>query len=181
MIKAWQDLSGGVEMPSDTRGWLATTGSLTQKLKKFCSEKFQFSLKDEAWMYPNTEEAALLNLKPNEKCKQRQVVLGDPNTIQVFGQSLLPEGFFNYQVGFKEQDQKPLGHWLFAQANISRSAIAVKKIDRSDALYHEAKKFLPEADYYWARYSTFDLPQATILIYEVFYLPKSQYPDKLQA
>ncbi len=166
------------------RRYLIDKGSLTRRLQL---QSQHFSVKSVRLRQAKAlqDEAALLNLKPQQHALWREVLLVCNGTAVVFAHSVLPKQSLRGEWrGLGRLGNKPLGATLFANPKVQRTPLTYKKLSCHHKLY---KRMMLHSDVLsglmtnqpllnqplWARRSVFSLNQLSlghvrILVTEVF-------------
>jgi chorismate--pyruvate lyase len=137
-------------------------GSLTQRLIA-CCESFAVNNVHQYWAKPASDEAILLGLRAGQTALIREVWLHDGVIPLVFARSILPRHSLRgawQKLG--ALGARPLGAALFADARVSRSPLAFRKLPA----HHPLRRRAPQAE--WARRSVFIRDKRSILVTEAF-------------
>lgn len=153
--------------------WLSDEGSLTQRLKQHCPERFSVQLLDEAWGKPDHSEAALLGIPTTQKVLLRQVHLKCGDTLCVYARSVIPlSTLHGKHHRLQYLKNKPLGEYLFANPTLKRSKIEWSKLTPGSRLHQIASAGQSDVDAaIWGRRSLFQIDAKSLLVSE-FFLPK---------
>ncbi len=152
------------------RDWLVDAGSLTARLRQH-SNAFSVTRVTQRWARPQTDEAALLDLRFRHRALLREVCLNCDGVPVVFAHSVLPRQSLRgawHAIG--KLGARPLGEALFANPQVVRTPLTYRKLHPGHLLYQRAVAVMgatpPKA--LWARRSVFTLQRASILVTEVF-------------
>lgn len=152
-------------LPPSIAPWLLEVASLTALLKRHC-QQFHLQVVHESMqplpsflqpLFPASAPALL-----------REVILYCDDKPCVYAQSWLPKTTLDILQPLANMGQRPLGDYIFRQANLVRGEIEACKVDIS--LPQVAAGQLQQC---WARRSIFQLQQQPFLVAEVF-LPAIQ-------
>jgi len=142
--------------------WLIDSNSLTRRIIKFCCQhdsQFSVQVLKEGKALPSVDEALKLKMTTRQWAYIREVLLLCGDEPVVYAKTIIP---LSTLTGKQRQlaflGNKPLGAFLFAQANLHRDPIEISQLS------HDNKKL-------WARRSAFYLENKPLLVYEIF-LPK---------
>ncbi len=176
----WTSAAQVVELnlPNTLTDWLLDSESLTQRIKDHCQvnrlghfnvkvlQQSHHILSSEAFCY---EELNKLDLT-TDSALIREVMLYCGNLPVVFARTVIPESTLT---GSERQlanlGNKPLGEFLFAQAELQRDGMDFAYLLPGQALFQTAIAQLdhkPES--LWARRSVFRLGDKPLLVTEVF-------------
>jgi chorismate lyase len=142
--------------------WLIDSDSLTRRIIKFCchnNSQFSVQVLKEGKALPSVDEAIKLKMKIRQWAYIREVLLLCGDEPVVYAKTIIP---LSTLTGKQRQlaflGNRPLGAFLFSQANLHRDPIEISKLS------HKNQQL-------WARRSAFYLDNKPLLVYEVF-LPK---------
>lgn len=160
---------GAVPADAPLRDWLLDRGSLTARLVARCPG-FRVEVLGQGRRRPNTDEAALIGVRPAERVIARDVVLRCARTPLVYAHSVVAprhlRGAWRMLGGL---GARPLGAALFADPAISRLPLQVARVGAGHPLYSAAIRLLGAAPAaLWARRSLFLRAAAPLLVTEVF-------------
>ncbi len=152
--------------------WLSDEGSLTQRLKQFCPQRFSVEVLAEEWGKPDHSEAALLGIPMTQKVLLRQVHLKCGDQLCVYARSVIPLSTLRGKHHrLQYLNNKPLGEYLFANPTLKRSKIEWSKLTPGSRLHQVATAGGSiEADEIWGRRSLFQIDAKSLLVSE-FFLP----------
>lgn len=146
--------------------WLEDSGSLTARLIAFSEGQFEVKVLRQEIGIPSLNERKVLAMRRPARALIREVVLCGKGEPWVFARSILPLSSLTGPLRhLRQQDNRPLGAFLFSQPHLLRSAIAVAHISRDHA-YVPAE--LMGKTHLWGRRSVFYLHAKPLLVSEVF-------------
>ncbi len=152
--------------------WLNDEGSLTQRLKRYCPNRFSVIVLDEQWGKPDHSEAALLDIPLSQKVLLRQVHLKCGEQLCVYARSVIPLSTLrgkHHRLQYLKN--KPLGEYLFANPTLKRSKIEWSKLSPGSRLHQIASAGQQADDEdIWGRRSLFNIDGKSLLVSE-FFLP----------
>ena len=149
--------------------WLVDAGSLTQRLRARC-RTFSVTSVNQRWAKPQSDEATLLGLRPQQRALLREVCLNCDDQPVVFAHSVLPRASLcGPWHGLARLGARPLGAALFANAEVVRTPLSYRRLQPRHTLYQRAAALLqPGVGCLWARRSVFTLRGSSIMVTEVF-------------
>jgi len=162
-FKPWKKLHFlHFQLDPQITSWLLDKNSLTRRIIQFCSQntsQFSVQVLKQGTALPTVDEAMKLNMKNRQWAYIREVLLLCGGEPVVYAKTIIP---LSTLTGKQRQlaflGNRPLGAFLFAQANLHRDPIEISKLS------HKNRQL-------WARRSEFYLDNKPLLVYEVF-LPK---------
>lgn len=121
-IKQWSLLSEHNDLPSAHYDWLAESGSMTQRLRQYCS-RIHVAVQQEGWisLAQAGDEAQWLPI--SERYWLREVVLYGDGAAWLFGRTVLAECQISGMV--QQLGDQPLGEYLFREGNPKRDFIQI--------------------------------------------------------
>ena len=141
-----------VGVPVGLRPWLTETGSLTQRLKRCCPDRFDLQVLDEHEVTTDPDTTLALALASPVRALQREVHLRCVGVPRIHALSVIPlatlAGAGRALAGLGE---RPLGDALFAHPAMARGPIEIVLRDGV-----------------WGRRSVFRLAGAPLLVSEWF-------------
>jgi len=146
-------------------------GSLTQRLKNYCPNRFTVRVLDEQWTRPDHSEAKLLHIPRSQKVLLRQVHLLCGDQLCVYARSVIP--LVTLQGKHRRLlylGNKPLGEYLFSSPNLERSRIEWGQLLPGSSLYAVAMDNHSSDRSVWGRRSLFYIDKKPLLVSE-FFLP----------
>lgn len=139
--------------------WLLDSNSLTQRIIKLCgqnSSQFRVQVLKQGIALPSVFDAMKLNMKIRQWAYIREVLLVCGKEPVVYAKTIIP---LSTLTGKQRQlaflGNRPLGAYLFSQANLRRDPIEISQV------FHDDLQL-------WARRSAFYLDNKPLLVYEVF-------------
>lgn len=172
----WQSLfseSSRTELgaaPAALQGHLQEQGSLTLRLKARCKRGFSVQLLHQTMAFASEQAAERLGIGEGDAVLHREVLLCDGETPLVFACSLLPEAALTgvYEE-LRQLDERPLGHWIFAEPALARTKTSYLKIPQSDNLF---VRMMPgdgnPGDCLWGRGTVYTGAAAPLYVSEFF-------------
>ena len=156
-------------LPRAHRQWLSDKGSLTQRLKSRCV-RFRVVPLSTGLARPNSDEYAVLGMKPGTQAYVREVLLLCNEIPVVFAHSVLPlAGLRGGWNGISRLGSRPLGEALFSDPRIERQPLAFKNLHHAHPLFQTiAPQQALDVPTLWARRSVFCLNRHPLLVTEVF-------------
>ena len=162
-FKPWRKLHFlNHQLDPQITSWLLDKNSLTQRIIKFCGQnnsQFQVQVLKQGKTLPTVDEALKLKIQTRQWAYVREVILLCGEEPVVYAKTIIP---LSTLTGKQRQlaflGNRPLGAYLFAQANLHRDPIEISQLS------HKQQRL-------WARRSAFYLENKPLLVYEVF-LPK---------
>jgi chorismate lyase len=158
-----------LSLPSRTRNWLQSRGSLTQMIQQRCT-RFRVEPVRQSLARPHEDELSVMKLRHGELALVREVYLYCGHTPVIFAHSVVSrENLRGAWRSLNNLGRRSLGTVLFSNPAIERTPFGFKKIDASHPLCKRACQHLQTrpADL-WARRSLFTLHGQSILVTEVF-------------
>jgi chorismate--pyruvate lyase len=176
----WQSVdSYKISYPTkDIQHWLEDKSSLTLKIKEYCQyhhlEKFSVQVLSQQQAIAESDEIQTLNLAYEQSVLLREVLLLCGKTPVIFARTVIPMETLTgteYQLG--HLGNKPLGEFLFSQANLQRDTMEIAQINQGHQLFDTAQSHdtVSVSDYLWARRSIFRLQHKPLLVAEVLLSP----------
>jgi chorismate--pyruvate lyase len=161
------------DRPGGLWAWLTECGSLTERLRRACWNRFNVQVIREREMQLDVA-GALVN-ESTGACRMREVYLCCGDTPWVYACTVMPQSLLAAanRHWLHELGSHALGDALTARGGIRRSQLAVAKVDSRHSLFHAAVADLshpPEA--LWARRSVVAVENGSLLIRECF-LPEA--------
>lgn len=157
-------------MPAGLANWLFNRGSLTQRLREICADRFRVRVLHQGWIRPDHDEAHALQLRMATWAWVREVQLLCGDQPWVFARTLIPaltlggRGRRLTRLG-----SRPLGEVLFADPTVRRGPVEIACIGPDQRLHHRAFAHCNEPpDTIWARRSLFWMDGSPLLVCEIF-------------
>ena len=151
--------------------WLQDRGSLTARLQN--QGTFAVKLLRQELARPTGDEAAVLNIRPDQLAWVREVALYCDGKPMVFAHTVLPyrpRGPLSRWLS--RLGNQSLGALLFAHHGFRRGPLRCKRLDPRHALFLPAVRAMNLSDslppVLWARRSTFAFRRQSVLVTEVF-------------
>ncbi len=156
--------------PEPLQLWLSDQGSLTEKLTSHCQGQFSVQLLHQTMSYATQHAAEHLGLQEGDALLHREVLLCDGDRPLVFACSLLPEiALTGSYEELRQLDERPLGHWIFAEPALRRASVQIKHIPVSDNLFVRLGQQTDDMpDQLWGRSTCFSGAAAPLLVSEFF-------------
>ncbi|HEY9035801.1 MAG TPA: chorismate lyase [Pseudomonadales bacterium] len=158
-------------VPVAIRPWLLDSGSLTEHLQRISGGDFTVRVLRHGWAKPRPDERAALDLRTQEACIVREVLLLCRGEPWVYARSVLParvlRGRHRHLRSF---GARSLGAHLFANTRTVRDPFEIARLP-ANAL--PAAVLADSPALLWARRSRFYLDGEPLLVAEVF-LPAFQ-------
>ncbi len=156
--------------PAVLQDWLSDQGSLTEKLTSQCKERFRVQLLHQTLAYASLDAARVLGVDEGASLLHREVLLCDGDRPLVFACSLLPElALTGPYEELRQLDERPLGHWIFAEPALQRDSMSYICMDLSSPLFVRLERNTDDLpDYLWGRATTFIGAAASLLVSEFF-------------
>lgn len=155
-----------IRPPLALQHWLTDPGSLTARLIKKSTGKFQVEIVRQFIGRASRNECEALAIRMSDLVMIREVILKGNNQPWVFARSLLPLASLTGELRhLRKQRTRPLGAFLFSQSHLVRSPIAVAAIKRNHCYVPST---LAESELLWGRRSIFSLRGKHLLVSEVF-------------
>ena len=144
-------------------------GSLTSLIQQHCHGRFEVELKSEAWRFPMTDEAKILNMNNRSCAFIRESWLKTDDQYLVYARSVIPRKTFRLKSRqFINLGNSPLGEVLFADKSGYRSSMRYAMIPGNCTLFRAALGSGHMNQGLWARQSLFYIRNSPLLIIEVF-------------
>ncbi|WP_374112165.1 chorismate lyase [Bartonella harrusi] len=138
-------------IPENAHDWLMETGSMTLRLKKYCTS-IRVEPKRECFITRDKLKEEAQHLPDSPRYWLREVILMGDNQPWLLGRTVIPqETFCEHNQALMHLGTKPLGHYLFNNGNLTRDFI---HIGQQGAL--------------WARRSRLRLQDKPLLLTELF-------------
>lgn len=156
--------------PVALQGHLQEQGSLTLRLKARCRREFKVQLLHQTMAFASEQAAEQLGIGQGDALLHREVLLCDGETPLVFACSLLPEAALTgvYEE-LRQLDERPLGHWIFAEPALARAKTSFLKIPQSDNLFVRFMQgYDRPGDCLWGRGTVFTGAAAPLYVSEFF-------------
>lgn len=170
-VLSWRDYRriGSVKRPHPLLwSWIIRDGSLTDALIELSNNQLTVDVLYQGYAKPRFDEYRLFNLKREQLCLVREVILKGDGEPWIFARSLIPVTQINADVRrLRKQGRTPLGRFLFQHRQLSRTPFQIATVT-ADA--HYAPKNLLGTTPAFARRSVFLVNGQSILVSEV-YLP----------
>ena len=149
--------------------WLVHVGSLTERLRRRCTD-FRVVLLRQELARPGADERGVLHLARRDLAWVRDVLLLCGGRPVVFAHSVLPRsGLRGGWHLFAGLGARPLGAILFTDPLVRRMPFAFHRLDPRHPLYHLAARAAGDpGGALWARRSVFLRRGKPILVSEVF-------------
>lgn len=149
--------------------WLTGQGSLTEKLKAACQGDFNVELLHQTLGFATEAAAAALGIDEGSALLHREVLLKDGDKPLVFACSLLPEVALSGRFEeLRQLDERPLGHWIFAEPALQRSRMGFAAITSDDSLFVRVPEQSNTDGVIWGRVTYFSGAVAPLLVSEFF-------------
>ncbi|MCW3172284.1 chorismate--pyruvate lyase family protein [Shewanella subflava] len=147
------------------KGWLLANGSLTEKLKKHCTN-FSVTVLGEHLLSPLVGELP----SQTEPVWVREVLLNLDGTPWVFARTLIPQALLNNtHHDFIHLGNRPLGELLFTSTDIVPGKIEVAAFETCGRLAQLATSLSqPVNDTLWGRRRYFHVGRAELIVSEIF-------------
>ncbi|MGB0865004.1 MAG: chorismate--pyruvate lyase family protein [Granulosicoccaceae bacterium] len=164
---AWSDRADSA--PIELQAWLSSRGSLTTKLTAACQSGFKVQLLHQHLCFATEAAADALGLECGAPLLHREVLLQDGDRPLVFACSLLPEIALNNQYEeLRQLDERPLGHWIFAEPALTRARVCFAALSTQDNLFVRVPSLHQESPPCWGRVTYFQGAAAPLLVSEFF-------------
>lgn len=152
--------------------WLSDRGSLTQRLKGYCPNRFSVRVLDQQWVRAEPSEARLLGIPSTQKVLLRQVHLLCGDELCVYARSIIPLATLRRKHRrLLFLGDRPLGEYLFSSPTLQRGRIEWGRLDPASALYRVAlPRPVAAPQPVWGRRSLFRIDGKPLLVSE-FFLP----------
>lgn len=155
--------------PQSLQNWLLSEGSLTVKLTAACQQEFTVKLLHQSLCLASAAAASALDIPEGGSLLHREVLLCDGDTPLVFACSLLPElALTGSYEELRQLDNRPLGHWIFAEPALTRARMQFARLPTDDALFVRAGDALASQESLWGRATCFSGAAASLLVSEFF-------------
>ena len=152
--------------PQALKPWLLDAGSLTAKLIALSKGAFQVRILRQHYARASLSESQALGIAPRSLCLIREVLLMGDGQPWVFARSLLPLSSLTGRLRrLRKQGTQPLGSFLFSQAHLERSPIALSLINRHHG--YLPTELIGDRSV-WGRRSIFYIDAKPLLVSEVF-------------
>lgn len=149
--------------------WLMSQGSLTEKLRTTCQVNFKVELLHQTLGFATEAAAAALGIDEGSALLHREVLLKDGDKPLVFACSLLPEVALSGRFEeLRQLDERPLGHWIFAEPALQRSRMGFAAIASDDPLFVRIPEQNTIDGQIWGRVTYFSGAVAPLLVSEFF-------------
>jgi chorismate--pyruvate lyase len=150
--------------------WLFDPGSLTQRLRALCGNRFRVHVLSQHWSRPRYDEARALQLRLDAWAWTREVQLLCGDQPWVFARTLIPARTLNgWGRRLTRLGNKPLGAVLFADFRVQRGPVEVARISATHRLHQRAfAGFTEPPDAIWGRRSVFKRADEPLLVSEIF-------------
>ncbi|WP_375671082.1 chorismate lyase [Bartonella sp. SD1336NMGDW] len=147
-------------IPENIRNWLMESGSMTLRLKKYCT-CLQIQPQRECFITRDklTDEAE--HLPESARYWLREIILMGDNKPWLLGRTVIPQETLLHNQALMHLGTVPLGHYLFNHDQLTRDYI---HIGQQDVL--------------WARRSRLRLTGKPLLLTELFLTDSPLYPDQ---
>ncbi|MGH8119376.1 MAG: chorismate--pyruvate lyase family protein [Gammaproteobacteria bacterium] len=157
-------------IPEPLRVCLLDTGSLTNRLARYCKGNFGLRLQGQSWQRPLPDENQALNLRRGSNALVREIYLQCNDVPWVYGRSIIPE---HTCTGSERRlafwGQRSLGNYLFSGHNIRRGEIEIARIRPQDKLFQLAcRDATADRSRLWGRRSIFYIKDKPLLVVEIF-------------
>ena len=170
----WQRADHGsiTRIPSrQVASWLYESGSLTQRLRRLCGERFHVVLLGQDWQKPFAEETRTLRLRMGQRAVVREVALHDGQQPLVVARSVIPARTLRgVDRRLARLGNRPLGHILFADPRLKRLHLQLTRVS-GDGWRPGLFGAAPPIDPIWGRRSLYSLGAGHRLLVAEFFLP----------
>lgn len=165
----WRELRKP-RIPGAVASWLRDQGSLTQRVKTACGERFRVRLLRQCWGPPLRSERRLLRMRRGEVAVVREVELLCSDQPWVFARTLIPARSLRGSVRrLVRLGERPLGAVLFADRQVSRGLTQMARLRPGHRLFAAACAHLdPVPDGLWGRRTLFSISGRRLLVNEIF-------------
>lgn len=161
--------SSADEAPAVLQEWLMSEGSLTEKLTATCNDGFNVELLHQTLTFATEAAAAALGIEEGSALLHREVLLNDGDKPLVFACSLLPEvALIGRYEELRQLDERPLGHWIFAEPALQRSRMGFAVIPADAPLFVRVPESQIVSAELWGRVTYFSGAAAPLLVSEFF-------------
>lgn len=168
----WQALTPGARrrLPAPIRPWLTDTGSLTQRLRSACGDRFSVNVIAQHWQSASAADAIRLQVPRRSPLIERQVQLMCGGQPLVYARSLIPlAALHGCYTELGSMGQRPLGEKLFADPMMIRGEMLWSWLPRGSHLYHLALRGCEaRPPKLYGRCSLFSGAPAPVLVSEYF-------------
>ena len=158
------------DAPVGLFAWLLDTGSLTQRLRRACADRFRVHVLHQGWTRPSRDEARALRLRPGARAWTREVQLFCGEQPWVFARTLIPAKTLRGRGRrLTRLGAKPLGEVLFADPRVRRGPVEIARIPAGQRLHRRAfTGFVEPPATIWGRRSVFWIDDGPLLVCEFF-------------
>ena len=175
------------------RSWLLETGSITERLRRQCGDRFRLRLLGCHNSALAPDDAALLGIDPEPEVQAlvREIRMCCDDRICIYARTIVPTPTLQAHPWLADLGERPLGDALTEHSPVQRSPFGYRELTPADALYRSAIGVqplaegahrsharptqahpnpgpAPQAQGTWVRRSLFGLAGAGLLVYEVF-------------
>ncbi|WP_435102986.1 chorismate--pyruvate lyase family protein [Arhodomonas sp. AD133] len=158
----------GAPPPPTLRAWITAPGSLTERMRRHCHERFRVAVLGERWERPWRDEAVHLGLRPQRRVWMREVLLCDGATPWIYARTIVPAPTLRGRLRrLRALGGAPLASILFGRSPLERGPIEVTALTPADRLFAAATRHC-NGHPRWARRSVFHAGQRSLLVTEVF-------------
>lgn len=161
-------------LPPPLRNWLCETGSLTQRVQRFCTEAEPFGLQllKRGFAPAHRDELPLLGL--HDRARVREILLKRGEVPLVFAHSVISHRDLHGAWAILDGiGGRSLGSILFHDHTVKRGALHFRRIDARHPLFAKALTWCGEARpiELWARRAVFERMGKPLIVTEVFLPP----------
>lgn len=146
-------------IPENIRDWLMESGSMTLRLKKYCTY-FQVQPQRECFITRDKLKEEAKHLPKSARYWLREVILIGDNKPWLLGRTVIPQETLLHNQALMHLGTTPLGHYLFNSGKLTRDYI---HIGQQGVL--------------WARRSRLRLTNKPLLLTELFLTDSPLYLD----
>ena len=156
--------------PHFLRSWITDRESLTKRLIRCCSGKFNVAVFSQSWAPATLSESKKLNIPYKQTVFIREVHLFCDQKALVYAKTIIPIATLRGEMQKLTQlGAQPLGAVLFANKQIRRDIIETTKITADNSIYKNALLYSEHKDStIWGRRSLFYLADKPLLVNEIF-------------
>ncbi|WP_183194712.1 chorismate lyase [Bartonella fuyuanensis] len=145
-------------VPENIRDWLMESGSMTLRLKKYCT-CFQVQPQRECFITRDKLKEEAEHLPESIRYWLREVILIGDNKPWILGRTVIPQETLLHHQALMHLGTVPLGHYLFNSGKLIRDYIHIGQQGRL-----------------WARRSRLQLTGKPLLLTELFLADSPLYP-----
>ena len=115
---------------------LTSQGSLTELIRSECRHEFSVRVLKHAFLPASDLAAHALGLSAGAPVLYREVLLCDGDQARVFASSILPLSALTGRFApLRELGARPLGHWIFAEPQLTRRQMHFAECPPDDNLF----------------------------------------------